>query len=78
MMRRGGGLLIFINGEGIVLNYVDATRLAQAENFFQSQYFNNVNTFYSEKYTYRKRIYGALTWCPKFINQALMERYVVI
>ena len=76
MMRRGGGLLIFING-GIVLNYVDATRLAQAENFFQSQYFNNVNVFYSEKYMYRKCI-GALTWCPKFINQVLMERYVVI
>ena len=78
MMRRGGGLLIFINGEGIVLNYVDATRLAQAENIFQSQYFNNTKVFYSEKYMYRKRIYGALTWCPKFINQALMERYVVI
>ena len=78
MMRRGGGLLIFINGKGIVLNYVDATRLAQAEIFFQSQYFNNTKVFYSEKYMDWKRIYGALTWCPKFINQALMERYVVI
>ena len=39
MMRRGGGLLIFINGKGIVLNYVDATRLAQAEIFFPKPIF---------------------------------------
>jgi len=50
----------------------------QAEYIFKCQCLNDAKVFYSKKYTDQKRIYRALIWCPKFINQVSMERYIVI